>query len=428
MSQQILSSPSICSTTSTIQTVIQKPCTPSDYKNVPSYKSALNRKLANFLSTEPSTPVEWHCSKCSVPNSNFFRELLLPNRKIVKVEMKSPLPLDQYKINYDPEPEILKKKPCQKVSYKQEVFVKYLNPPEPPKPGDLIIKQLPDKQIEPAPPLILRQASTRVPTPPPIVLREEPPKPPVQIRTKIINIAGKLLPPPARKLVVERLPATPPKPQSILIEKWLPYKQPKRKVIFKKSTDEELVYKNPKNLLVEWQSPDVEIHQEYTSLGIFKEDPLEYEKMYANEIKNFKDLPEIAQNVKPPDGLWFASEQKEELPELEGDLDVLKLLDLDQVGLSEYRKYFSRIGLVSQVTEDSYSTLITDLFKSIDLNGNNLVSIEDAEKALFGLNARFGKKLSADELRVYLKSLPDANSGHLNLEQFETAFLNCILK
>jgi len=53
----------------------------------------------------------------------------------------SPIPLNEYPINHDPNPIIIKKKPDQKIELKKEFFVRYLQPPRPLEPGKLIIEQ-----------------------------------------------------------------------------------------------------------------------------------------------------------------------------------------------------------------------------------------------------------------------------------------------
>ena len=47
-----------------------------------------------------------------------------------------------YKINFDPNPQIIRKNANDAVTYKQEVAVRYLRPPTPPPPGPLIIKEV----------------------------------------------------------------------------------------------------------------------------------------------------------------------------------------------------------------------------------------------------------------------------------------------
>lgn len=59
------------------------------------------------------------------------------------------LPLDQYQLNVDPNPTVIRKKPAEKVKYTQQVSLKFLKPPPPEQPGDIIIKQEPDVQAPP---------------------------------------------------------------------------------------------------------------------------------------------------------------------------------------------------------------------------------------------------------------------------------------
>ena len=80
-----------------------------------------------------------------------------------------PVPINQYRLNDDPHPEIIHKSISQPVEYTQDIQVKYLRPPTPPPPGDLIIKQEGGVALPPAPPQIIRQHAARPITPEPIV-------------------------------------------------------------------------------------------------------------------------------------------------------------------------------------------------------------------------------------------------------------------
>ncbi|CAF0844539.1 unnamed protein product [Adineta steineri] len=99
------------------------------------------------------------------------------------------LPLDQYKINYDPNPIIIRKQiPVEMPTYKQQVIVRYLRPPTPPSPGPLIIKEVREPPAAAAPPLVIRTRAPREKTPPPIVIREAPPcAPHVDLNPKYVT-------------------------------------------------------------------------------------------------------------------------------------------------------------------------------------------------------------------------------------------------
>ena len=135
-----------------------------------------------------------------------------------------------------------------------------MRPPTPPTPGEIIIKQEPNKITAPAPPVIIRQQPPKPVTPEPLVIREAPPKAPPTIGCKYVSIPGRRLPPPPRKVIIERLAPMPVKPQSVLIERWLPYSQQKRRVIFKPAPPDPEIVK-PRNLIVQWSPPCVSVKQ-----------------------------------------------------------------------------------------------------------------------------------------------------------------------
>ncbi|CAF0986539.1 unnamed protein product [Brachionus calyciflorus] len=210
------------------------------------------------------------------------------------------IPLNQYPVNKEPFSEIINLKPNIPIRYAQKIGIRYLEPPEIEKPGNLIIRQLPNKQIPPAPPLIIRQIPRKPPTPPPIYIRDAPPKPLPKVNEEIINIPGKILPPPPRQLIFEKLPPLPPKPQTVIIDKWLPYKPQKRKIIYENLQHLSIEEKSPKNILIEWDKPEVEIERQVINLGVFKVDPQEYTALYGKEFNRSEELNQILNSIKMP--------------------------------------------------------------------------------------------------------------------------------
>lgn len=102
------------------------------------------------------------------------------------INWKGEIPLSEYSINEDPNPEVITKKTMQQLVYNQEVAIRYLRPPTPPPPGEILIQQEVNTVIPPAPPLIIRQQPARPTTPQPLVIREAPPPPPPQVGSKYI--------------------------------------------------------------------------------------------------------------------------------------------------------------------------------------------------------------------------------------------------
>lgn len=137
------------------------------------------------------------------------------------INWRGPIPISQYKINEDPNPEIIHKTSAQPVEYTQDIQVRYLRPPTPPVPGELVIRQESSPPLPEAPPQVIRQHAPRPVTPEPLIIREAPPEAPAAVARKVVTIKAPPLDPPPRKVVIEKLPALPPKPQPILIERWL---------------------------------------------------------------------------------------------------------------------------------------------------------------------------------------------------------------
>jgi len=110
--------------------------------------------------------------------------------RLETVNWKSFYNLSDYPLNQDPNPEIIRKNSTQNIEYIQELAIRYLQPPTPTLPGEIIIRQEQNILGPPAPPLIIRQQPPRPDTPEPIVFREKPPQPPQPVGRKIITISG----------------------------------------------------------------------------------------------------------------------------------------------------------------------------------------------------------------------------------------------
>ena len=153
------------------------------------------------------------------------------------------------------------------------------------------------------------------------------------------------MPPPPIKVIIEKLAPLPPKPQTVIIERWLPYSPQKRKVIYQKlNQDEQVQLKKPKNLIIQWESPKVTVKQELKNLGIIKANPSEYIQKYGDALKNSKDMPKFVLDIKAPNGLVLAADYiYNPIYELEGQLDALKLIDLELEGLSEYKPQIEKL-------------------------------------------------------------------------------------
>ena len=247
----------------------------------------------------------------------------------------------------------------------------------------------------------------------------------------------------------------PPKPQSFLIERWLPYKEVKRRVIFQAAPPDPVIVK-PRNTIVQWEAPTVEIRKDYKYLGIVKANPADYVQRYASSLRTSNNLPDFVFDIKTPNGLILAADYKSAgYHELEGDLHALRLINLEREGLGEYARYLSDqstyrsptnfvatpVSNYDATTRASYSALVSmnetlaatnnalnelieQIFNTIDKDDSGRIDLEEAEKTLLRLNSRLGRGYGEDDVKSFFRALDSNSDGKLTLSEFRKAFLN----
>ncbi|CAF2516213.1 unnamed protein product [Rotaria sp. Silwood2] len=181
--------------------------------------------------------------------------------------------LENLNIQADNEPLHVIKPTDQNIHYKQQVNVRFLEPPPGPEPAPIIIKERQAPALPPPPPVVVRQRPPTPPTPPPLIIRERPPTPPVQQQPQIIE---KVLPPPPaqpRQVIVERLPPPPPKPRQVIYEKWLPYQETKERPVIVERAPPLDIIRPPKNVIIEYEQPKAHHEQIIIDEGVFRADP-----------------------------------------------------------------------------------------------------------------------------------------------------------
>jgi hypothetical protein len=72
---------------------------------------------------------------------------LIQNTASIALDSATAVPAQN--LNVDPNPIVVRKKPIERVQYKQNVSLKLLKPPPPPPAGDIIVQQEPDVQAPP---------------------------------------------------------------------------------------------------------------------------------------------------------------------------------------------------------------------------------------------------------------------------------------
>lgn len=170
-------------------------------------------------------------------------------------------------------------------------------------------------------------------------------------------------------------------------------------------------------------------------LGIVDADPEEYVRMYKDELRNPDELPEFVKSVKTPHNLKLAAEIPKRTYELEGDLEAFKHVNLEKVGMTEYREFFSSVGIATKPTQSGCElTKVIDpklieqvesLFKTLDTNNDGFIEVHDAERLLLKLNSAYGRNYGETESKAFFSYLAaNKNQKLLDLEGFKKAF-NC---
>lgn len=144
-----------------------------------------------------------------------------------------------------------------------------------------------------------------------------------------------------------RLAPLPARPQPIIVERWLAFPEQRRRVVFTRHPEPDAYYEKPRNMIIQWEQPQVKITREYRDLGVVRANPEEYLARFgADKLLSASQLPDFVRNIRPPTGLVLASDMPfvHRVPELEGDLFALSMFDLEREGLGEYRGYIGRFG------------------------------------------------------------------------------------
>ena len=345
------------------------------------------------------------------------------------------LNISEYKIYEDRNPQVIEKRYEEVFEYVQELAIRYLRPPTPPTAGEIVINMEPNVATGPAPPLIIRQAAARASTPEPMVLREAPPQPPQPIAPKRITISGKRNPPPPRKVVIERLAPLPAKPQNVIVERWLPYAEGgKRRVVFNKAAGAAEVA-NPRNVIVQWEEPRVNIRQEVKYLGVIRANPAEYVQRYGAELKVHSALPQFVQDIKTPSEVgtlaWEYRSQGATY-ELEGNLEGFAFINLDTEGMTEYRAQLLAKGIrdlgagggsssSSSSSSSGVAAAASQIFDMIDYDRSGEIEVFEAERVVLKLNSQLKRSYGEAEVKQFFAAV-SGGSAKIGKSAFLQAF------
>ena len=191
---------------------------------------------------------------------------------------------DHYPLNEDLTPEHIRRANPDRIQYRQDVAIRYLQPPTPPPSGPVIIREIRAPQLAEAPPLVIYQRPPHPTTPPPIVIRERPPVPPAIEPPRVVNKYLPAPPPPARKVIIERQAPLPAKPQPIIIEKWLPYRPAAERRVVVEHAPPLMPRAPPTNTVITFDAPRIDLVKNVRELGTVRVDPHMYAAQYGSQL------------------------------------------------------------------------------------------------------------------------------------------------
>ena len=193
-------------------------------------------------------------------------------------------------------------------------------------------------------------------------------------------------------------------------------------------------------------------------MGVVKADPQEYYNKYKSILTHSSKLPDFVKEMKPPEGILLAADYSPITYELEGDIDALRLVDLDREGLSEYRSLLKKNHKSSKSSKSSKlhdksdksdksdsskssssksksstktsnltsstQTVIESIFNVVDIEKDGEITMSEANDIFERLNQRIGRVYKPDELRKYLKTnkKETRKNDKINLNDFKEAF------
>ena len=85
-------------------------------------------------------------------------------------------------------------------------------------------------------------------------------------------------------MIIERLPAAPARPRDIIIERWVPYgaAQKRRTIVQRAAAAKQ--YQAPRNVIIQYEAPQVRITRQFQKLGVQSENPQAYVQRYGAQL------------------------------------------------------------------------------------------------------------------------------------------------
>lgn len=135
-----------------------------------------------------------------------------------------------------------------------------------------------------------------------------------------------------------------------------------------------------------------------------------------------------------PDNVLISNSNTVQIAQPNQQPKAINLGDLDKEGLKKYRRHLVDLGLIQSRTLSqrtfsmrsnvsvSPSSIIEDLFKTIDTNKTGKISYDTFQKTLLKLNSKLARGYGENELYLFFIELDNNFDGYIDVNDFAKAF------
>ena len=320
--------------------------------------------------------------------------------------------MSKFPINQD-------KKSLKNIDSIEELAMEYLN-------QSSFIKQKTIKTSPPAPPVVKKSTNTN-----PLqylFIPRASPKPKTQIEPKLVTIFTKQNPPTPRKILFEHEPM-PNQPSKAQYEKSSSYRKLKAKIIQQKEKIQNKI--KPKNVIVQWEPPELVIKKDIIYLGVVRTDPDEYVKKYGPSLKAPEDLPSYVNAIKTPEGITLAAKQiKRQVCEPSKGVCEFRISDLKRENLKDDKKLRKSKCSISDFSDYKHLAdnikrfkkyILAEIFAWVNLNGSEKLTRKELGKHILKFNKIWGQNYDKKDIEGLFDHLDLEKNGKVEVNTFFSA-------
>ena len=195
----------------------------------------------------------------------------------------------------------------------------------------------------------------------------------------------------------------------------------------------------PKNLIIQWEPSKAVIKKQVIDLGVIKADPQDYLNKYGSSLKTYEELPDFVRDMKPPEKLHLACEQNYRTSQvLVGDLEALRLVDLEREGLSEYKNFLNNPSLLNPSNPNpviyewdttyegfqpslSDETMFEQILATVQPKNQQRLTLNEARVVMILVNEKKGRRYNEVESEKFLENMCPNKEDWIDVVQFKRA-------